>query len=80
LIDSSEALVEWRLDQKFAALDVARIVVTLLHLLQELLATQLDFVVLESWRGQNLAQDLQAFVEILGKQVNADFALGVADA
>ena len=47
---------------------------------KHLLFAQGDFVVLETRRGQHFAQNAQAFIEVLGEQIQADAALGVADA
>ena len=63
-----------------AAFDGGGFVVALLHGLQHLLLAQRDLVVLEPRRGQHLAQNGQAFVQILGQQVQAHAALVIADA
>ena len=55
------------------------IVVALFHGLQRLLFAQRNCVVLKSRGVKHVAQQSQTCIEILGKQVEAHAALGVAD-
>jgi hypothetical protein len=62
----------------FALLNARRIVVALLHVLQQLLAAKLKLVILESWGGERLAQNGHAFLQVFGEQIEANGALRIA--
>ena len=64
---------------QFAGLDGGGIVVALLESLEGLLALEFELVGLEPGLGQHLAQERQAFWQILGEEIQADHAEVVTD-
>src|ERR1035437_2608275 len=64
---------------RFASFDFGRIVVALIHCLQNLRFAQGNLVVLKTRRVKHVAQNSQAFVQIFREQIQADRAFGVAD-